>query len=361
MTSPQKYNRMMHTERLLKLLHNEEQLSTEIRIHINERARCFLDGVVSDAERFLRDDLDYEKHTENEIRTLIQSVPDTLTMKNSDGMYPIQSITWDYSDDGFNAKAIPFLPVLADEGAKLNVGGDGMRGGVLIKSCRDEESDCVLEELISVRQCEDECSDAEKRKHIESLCLDAIKNLRELGLFEKDDIRRYNLLSKSCHPSSIDRFNYLVDWNPGALKEKYSFDGKWSPSLLSSVIVERESIENFEIALKAGLHHFPHALGFLFLKTRGEAHTLFRKASELYGKVETWSVVEECFKNMNHKEEVFEKAPFISIAKAVNTNELDVLYYILKHHPIVLERLKCNRKRKREKGEDKKCPFDMDE
>ena len=327
-----------YTEYLLELLRSEERMPPAMRIRINERSKAFLEAVTPDAERFLRDELDFNKHTNEEVRTLIQSIPNALLVKNYDGMYPIQSITWDYSEDGFNAKAIPFLPLLAEEGAKLNVGGDGMRGGILIKYFNDSECDCILEELFSVHQCEDNYSDENKRKHIETICLNAITSLQNKGLFQKEDIKRYNLVSKSCHPSSIDRFKYAVELNPEALTLRRT-DGDWTFLLLHDVIQEENDIEVFQLALKAGLEHFPHQLGFLFQKgDNGIGTTLFQEACKLYGKLETWRLVEKCFDEMGDKEAVFERNPCMAISKATDTLELDLLYYLLVHHPVILER-----------------------
>jgi len=55
---------------------------------------------------------------------------------------PIQAAVWDFADGKYNAKAISFIPLLAEEGFKLNVGGDGMRGGLL---CENEFIGNVLQ------------------------------------------------------------------------------------------------------------------------------------------------------------------------------------------------------------------------
>ena len=210
---------MTHTEELLKLLQSEEAISPLMCVIINDRARVFLDALKPAAERFLRNELDFDKYAVDEVRTLIQSVPGALLIRNNDGMYPIQSITWDYSDDGFNSKAIPFLPLLAEEGSKLNVGGVGMRGGLLIKPRNDVESESILEELVSIHQCEGNYSVESKRNKIDRICLNVIKDLRKKNLFWKDDIKRCNLLVKAHHPSSIERFSYLLEWCPEACNQ----------------------------------------------------------------------------------------------------------------------------------------------
>ncbi len=338
-----------HSGNLLEMLRDEERMPAAMRIRINERAKAFLRAVTPDAALFLRSELDHKKYTEDDVRILIQSVPDALFIKNYDGMYPIQSITWDYSEDGFNAEAIPFLPLLAEEGAKLNVGGDGTRGGILIKHCDDMECDCILEELFSIHQSEEHYSNEIKRKHIERICLNAITSLRMKGLFKPEDIKHYNLVLKSCHPSCIERFKYAIELNPGALLEARYSDGRNNHTLflIHDVIQEEDEIGVFELALKAGLEYFPHQLGFLFIKGVNET-TIFQEACELYGRTETWRIVEKCFDEMDQKESVFEKKPFNAIGTAIETNELDVLYYLLGHHPVVLERTTTwARKRKR--------------
>ena len=205
---------MTYIEDLLIILDTE--ITPLMRRVINDRSKLFLEALAPAAEIFLRHELDIEKYQVEEVKTLIQCVPGALLIRNEDGMYPIQSITWDYSKDGFNSKAIPFLPLLAEEGAKLNLGGDEMRGGLLIKQDDDVESECILEELVSIHQCEKDHKVESKRKKIEDICLRAIKELREKRLFLKEDIGRYNLLLKTNHPYSTDRFAYLSEWCPEA-------------------------------------------------------------------------------------------------------------------------------------------------
>jgi hypothetical protein len=59
------------------------------------------------------------------VTKLIQGIPDAMSFKNEKDQVPIQSAVW-----GMNAHK--YLPVLAKEGATHEVGGRGMRGGLLV-------------------------------------------------------------------------------------------------------------------------------------------------------------------------------------------------------------------------------------
>ena len=124
----------------------------------------------------------------------------------------------------------------------------------------------------------------------DAICLDAFKKLRESKLLLKEDVRKYQLLFLSCHPSSKERFYYLVDWDPEALKTTL-FRG--NPLIHFSVIYNWGAIESFAMILKAGMKHYPEHLGFLFRKNT-DGITACEAAFHDYGKDETLKIIQEC-------------------------------------------------------------------
>ena len=52
--------------------------------------------------------------------------PSASSYTNKEHQFPIQSAVW-------HREAIPCVPVLANEGDRLNVGGEGQRGGLLLE------------------------------------------------------------------------------------------------------------------------------------------------------------------------------------------------------------------------------------
>ena len=263
------------TENLLRLLLIEKNLSPELRGAINDKAKNLLKGLTFDVSYFLHDELDEEKHSEDDIRTLVQCIPSALSCKkynsdvltfeedDCDGMhvFPIQSVCY--------RKQYSFLPVLAEEGIKHNVDGDEMRGGLLCEHSLEKSA------LWTLSCCGGLVED--------SRCLDVIKRLREMGLFEKEDIQKYDLLLGSCFDYSSKRFNYFADWDPSLLKESLTFD---KTQLLLNLLAKLCLYfgDKFQLALGATLRHYPHELGLLLLKNP-KGDTAFKTARAKYGKM----------------------------------------------------------------------------
>ena len=145
----------------------------------------------------------------------------------------------------------PFIPLLAEEGDKLNIGGEGQRGGLLLAEAEDENG------LQNVANCGGHSSEPSS----DSRCLDMLKRIRQSDLFNKEDIREYDLLYISCQQTSKERFEYLVDWDPEALKE-YQHKGEQ--------FLHANTGEYLAMSLKAGLRYYPEELGFLFKKNNDD-------------------------------------------------------------------------------------------
>ena len=64
------------------------------------------------------------KPEEETLKKLINQFPSSLEYKNDDGRFPIQSALWT------NA-GLRYIPLLAEQGVKYNVGGYDKRGGLL--------------------------------------------------------------------------------------------------------------------------------------------------------------------------------------------------------------------------------------
>jgi len=187
------------------------------------------------------------------------------------------------------------------------------------------------------------------------LLIDALKRLRQAHLLRKEDIRVYHLVMWwSCKPKSKMRFEYLIDWDPEALKEPQYDDNK----LFHCIIIMCKSIDSFTLMLKAGLKHYPEELGFLFHKNN-VGKTAFEMACTRYGKDEAWGEIEKCLEEttdikMVAKNEMTNLYPFM-LAAAGKTTELNKTFYLLRRDPEVLYRvnrlvdtLDCvERKRKR--------------
>jgi hypothetical protein len=321
------------TENLLRLLLIEKNLSSNLRRKINEKATNFLEDLTDDVGEFLHmvfdgtvEELVYEEHmcSEDDIRTLVQCVPGALSIEDGYGHFPIisASLNWE--------KLESFIPMLAEEGIKINVGGDGMRGGLL---CEGYDGTPLMEMS---------CSNPPILGADYAMCdlrrLNVIKRLREMGLVEKEDIRKYNLLWDSCKEWCSKRFNYFADWDPSALKEQRWYrshefvglkDQRWYQS------------SDFQLALSVTLRHYPCELGLLLLKD-DEGKTSFQTARNQFGKEKAWKTTKKCLDESSGGSKILEKDPqtnmypFMFAAAGGDTSELDLVYYLVRRNPLSL-------------------------
>ena len=128
--------------------------------------------------------LDVTQPSIDTVKKLAEITPDALSFKNEEGQLPIQSAVW-------NTDSIKYLHILAKEGVKHEVGGRGMRGGLLVTDPQDEDDCNTLQLIVS--------------KGIpgipipyDTTSLDAMKELRKDNLLLKKDIKDQHLLFYSC-------------------------------------------------------------------------------------------------------------------------------------------------------------------
>jgi hypothetical protein len=141
---------------------------------------------------------------------MIDAVPSSLSYKNGKGQLPVQSALRFES-------SIPCIPLLATEGVRHNVGGAGKRGGLLVVDPANNKRRNGLE-LIAIMHF------PSNPEPFDTVCLNALKRLKEFNLFLKRDIQDYNLLALSCRTTWQLRFDYLAEMDPEALKQRRN---KW--------------------------------------------------------------------------------------------------------------------------------------
>jgi len=215
--------------------------------------------------------LHVKTNCEDEVRAVINAFPESLSHINSKGQLPINSAVR-------NSRSTPFVPLLAEQGVKLKVGGEGKRGGLLVDdpSPLNGQVYNVLQLLVNM-QGNIAC---------DSVNLDVLIKLRESKLLCKEDIQQYDLSYWSCSPTSNKRFEYLVDWDPEALKD---CNNTGYPLIHAAA---GSGIELFVMAVKAGMKHFPEELGFLFRKN-GDGKTACEVAIDKHGKDETMKIIQD--------------------------------------------------------------------
>ncbi|GFH49892.1 hypothetical protein CTEN210_06368 [Chaetoceros tenuissimus] len=187
--------------------------------------------------------LRYGKHKPSleAVEKVVKEFPSALSYEDKDGYIPISYISED-NDDG---SGLEYIPILAKEGVKHNVGGADARGGLV---CRTPNG-LTLNNLQNLCTCSDN----------EMVNLSVLKELRKMGLFVKSDIQDYKMLHYSVYSScgrGKKRTKFLADWDPDALLNIDS---------LEIMNFERE-LDDLEILLLAGFKHFPNTGGILFLQ-----------------------------------------------------------------------------------------------
>ena len=209
------------------------------------------------------------------VKELVQGNPDALPFKNEEDQLPIQSAVW-------NQHAVKYIPILAKEGIKHEVGGRGMRGGLLLVDPGDEDDLNTLQSLANMGISSDPIP-------YDTACLDAMKELRKENILLKKDIKDHSLLFWSCHLRSKMRFEYLAEWDPDCL-----MTGTFRDLPLSHAIIEHSlDLTCFTLFLTTSLKHHPKHLGLLFQKDSSRK-TAYERAIEKHGIDETFNVVQQC-------------------------------------------------------------------
>jgi hypothetical protein len=121
---------------------------------------------------------------EDTLQKIIDTVPSSLSYEDINDEIPIQNALW-------SMESVHYVPLLAKEGVKHNVGGDDARGRLLEN---DDVIENVLKSLVYMGCC---------RETVDPLCLDVMKKLRESKpLFEGRYSRPRPFVL--CMPSLVD-------------------------------------------------------------------------------------------------------------------------------------------------------------
>jgi hypothetical protein len=211
-----------------------------------------------------------------------------------------------------------------------------------------------------------------------------LKWLREEKLLLKKDIRQYNLLAEACSSCKYEfqdkLFKYLVQWNPQTLRESdhrsiwHAISGPFGANngpLPRNDGIRTDILRMFRMVLEATLFHFPKEVGLLFQpyeyiydheedndnkgdygggsggggsSRSGGSETrlisVLEKNFILFGKDETWQVLQECLEAatvtgiLHERDSETNLYPFM-IAAAGPCSELSVIYYLFRQTPVI--------------------------
>ena len=209
------------------------------------------------------------------VKELIQGIPDALSFKNGEDLLPIQSAVR-------HPNACKYLPILAKEGIKHEIGGSGMRGGLLVVDPKATNNMTTLQSIVNLGNLFDPIPS-------DTAHLDAMKELRKDNLLLKKDIKDHCLLYWACGPATKMRFEYLAEWDPDCL-----MSGTFKGLPLSHAIIEhKRDFTSFLTFFQTALKHHPQHLGLLFQKD-SSGKTAYERAIYKYEIDETFNVIKQC-------------------------------------------------------------------
>ncbi|GFH44099.1 hypothetical protein CTEN210_00573 [Chaetoceros tenuissimus] len=203
------------------------------------------------------------------VEKVVNKFPSTLLYEGYEEQIPIQTAASNGS--------IEYIQILLIEGVKYKVGGEDARGGLLTKDPSDDDGWNTLQILSNYTGDGDEDEEDTKR-------LNALKELQNMGLIVKQDIKEQKLLSTSCSEQSKKRFEYLVNWDPDALINT-TVEGQ---PLAHSF----EDSEEFLVFFKSSFKYYPNIGGLLFIKD-DDGNTAFDTMCDEIGTKETMTILYE--------------------------------------------------------------------
>ena len=216
-----------------------------------------------------------DKPKKKTLKKLINEFPSSLECKNDEGQLPIQSAVWT------NA-GLRYVPLLAEQGVKYNVGGDDKRGGLLVEDPTDSDNLNVLQLLVNL-------TDTNNPTPADTAHLNIMKDLRDMNLLVKNDIKDHHLLFWACGTANKLRFEYLVEWSQDGY-ETHTYEGL--PIFHSIIKYRLITTGAFPTFLKASLKLHPQEAGLLFQKDQ-HGKTACEYAFDRYGKEETFKVLRD--------------------------------------------------------------------
>ena len=219
--------------------------------------------------------LDISNHSENGVRTAIKLFPDALSKLNVKNRLPIQQAC-------YSNQSTPFIPVLAEEGVRLKVGGERAKGGLLLDlPCSDRP--CNIFQAIAHWDSDVNPVDNDSMSTV------VLRKLKELGFLQLEDIKKFDLVHLGSWYQCRQRFGYLTKLDPEALTEPRN-GGR--PLLQKIVTNHFTNIQRFEMVLQAGLRLYPQELGFLFKSVNGQ--NACDLAFEKFGREDTARCIQNC-------------------------------------------------------------------
>ena len=234
--------------------------------------------------RFMRDLEDYtgkflhnlseEQPGEETLKSMIDLVPTCLKQRNHIGRIPILSAA-------SSPESVRYVSILAEKAIEHKVLSRTKRGGLLVVDPLEILPINVLQILVAADTETNSNQDCSSNVYHATM-----KKLRARNLVNKQDIKGHNLLYHACQSRCRQTLDYLLEWEPDALKT-HTHRGR---NLGQAIIEDGDCIDDFKTFFATSIKYHPGELGLLFQKS-DEGKTLCEDAFDEYGKEETFQVI----------------------------------------------------------------------
>jgi hypothetical protein len=285
--------------------------------------------------------LDSNRDTMAEVETAIRFFPDVLSRKawfpkrrwrNARYGYPIQCI--------LHIKAIPFTSVLARLAIEFGLFEEQYRGGLICQGVYQSDANrtvlqCLMYAIGTITGLGSHSQ--EHHELVDNVYLDVMKELKEKGLMVKEDILRYELfqelLVKNYNYFAMERFRFLVEWDPTALTQTNDYRA------LPLHFAVMSPIQAFCVTFEAGIRYFPKKKGIslLFYKTEGD-DTPFQDFCNVHPREKVLKIIEDTL-TYYHSDTPLNIADTLLSAAIDDSIHLDCVYFLLRRQPDVLQKL----------------------
>jgi len=293
---PQQSQMKQLAQLLLECEDSSDILPNDMLQIINDESLKIKNRLTNEAGQFLMRIQD-TKHKVEEVEKLVDIFPSSLSYRDGKGRLPVQCAVYN------EKSSASFIPLLAEKGQKLNVGGKDMRGGLL---CELPDVNVIMSR--NVIQClaylrpatNGDYSDEFRCKSYDQKMLEVLQSLHSSPnhLLAKEDISKMELLEKHAnHEGCNQRFAFLADLDPKGLESVNVYG-----TCLHNIVKHRDSIDTFEMVLKAIIKHYPgsNGVGSLFQKhySHGD-ETACEAAIKKYGKMKCIACIKRCIHSGN--------------------------------------------------------------
>ncbi|GFH46509.1 hypothetical protein CTEN210_02983 [Chaetoceros tenuissimus] len=212
------------------------------------------------------------------VESVVKNFPDAMKIENEKKRLPIQACLWYTSNH-----ALKYIPLLAREGFKYNVGGEGKRGGLLTSDPSWDNARLNTLQLAAIMN-----GDGNLSKDFDEGIVKVLETLKKDGLLKKGDVTEYNLIRESAWKGCHMRFKFLLQLDPESVSG-FLLDGK----MFMYYLVNNRKLCHFKAILKVTLELYPEQAGYLFQKNLSRQQTAVERAIRKYGEKETMTALHE--------------------------------------------------------------------